>query len=204
MEDNKKFLIVGLGNPDQEYIGTRHNIGYEALDNIAKSFNVTFSSGRYAYSATAKFKGRTLVLIKPTTYMNLSGKAVKWWMNSENITANNILIISDDIDLPLGHLKMKPKGGGGSHNGLNHIIETLGNSNFPRVRFGIGKNYAFGYQIDYVLGKFTDEERQYLKEGLEQLVKTVHSFVTIGIDKTMNEVNSWKPSHANQTSATDA
>ncbi|MDR3045997.1 MAG: aminoacyl-tRNA hydrolase [Bacteroidales bacterium] len=189
-EDNKKYLIVGLGNAEDQYTGTRHNIGFEVVSHLAKSLNVTFSIDRLAYVARAKFKGRTLIIIMPTTFMNLSGKAFKYWMEHEKIAIENTLVISDDIDLPPGALRLRMKGGGGSHNGMNHIIETIGHENFPRLRFGIGKNYAQGYQVDYVLGRFDKTELSTIIEpALEKAVATIKNFVTIGIQKAMNIVN---------------
>jgi len=185
----KKYLIVGLGNAEQKYAGTRHNIGFEVVSTLAKKLEVTFTSERYAYKAEAKYKGRTLVLIMPTTYMNLSGNAVRYWMEKEEIEAQNMLVISDDIDLPVATLRMRPKGGGGSHNGINHIIEILQHSNFPRLRFGIGKNYPQGHQIDYVLGKFFPEELEQVNAAIENAASACLSFCTAGLQRTMCEVN---------------
>jgi peptidyl-tRNA hydrolase, PTH1 family len=189
MEDNKKFLIVGLGNAEDKYTGTRHNIGFEVLVALGKQLDVAFKNERYAYVARAKYKGRNLVLIMPTTYMNLSGKAVKYWMDSENIESQNIMVISDDLDLPVAQLRIRPKGGGGSHNGLNHIIETLGHGNYPRLRFGIGKNYSQGYQVEYVLGKFTADERKLIDPAVERATEICKSFATAGLQRTMNQFN---------------
>jgi len=185
----KKFLIVGLGNAEQKYSGTRHNIGFEVVNALAKKLEVSFTSDRYAYKAEGKYKGRTLVLIMPTTYMNLSGNAVRYWMEKEEIETQNILIISDDIDLPVATLRLRPKGGGGSHNGINHIIEILQHSNFPRLRIGIGKNYPQGLQMEYVLGKFFPEEQEYVLNAIERAATACLSFCTSGLQRTMNEVN---------------
>lgn len=193
MDDNKKFLIVGLGNAENEYTGTRHNIGFEVLVALGKQLDVTFKTERYAYVARAKYKGRNLILIMPTTFMNLSGKAVKYWMETEQIQAQNILVISDDLDLPVAQLRIRPKGGGGSHNGLNHIIETLGHGNYPRLRFGIGKNYPMGYQVDYVLGKFSSEERPIIDAAVEKAAEICKSFATAGLQRTMNQFNQKEP-----------
>lgn len=193
MDDNKKFLIVGLGNAENEYTGTRHNIGFEVLVALGKQLDVTFKTERYAYVARAKYKGRNLILIMPTTFMNLSGKAVKYWMETEQIQAQNILVISDDLDLPVAQLRIRPKGGGGSHNGLNHIIETLGHGNYPRLRFGIGKNYPMGYQVDYVLGKFSSEERPIIDAAVEKAAEICTSFATAGLQRTMNQFNQKEP-----------
>ena len=185
----KKYLIIGLGNAEQKYAGTRHNIGFEVVNFLAKKLDVTFSSDRYAYKAEAKYKGRTLILLMPTTFMNLSGNAVRYWMEKEETEASNILVISDDIDLPVATLRLRPKGGGGSHNGINHIIEILQHQNFPRLRFGIGKNYPQGYQIEYVLGKFFPEEMEQVNVTIEKAADACLSFCTAGLQKTMNEVN---------------
>jgi len=189
-EDSKKFLIVGLGNAENKYAGTRHNIGFEVISHFAEKMGVTFRSDRYAYIAETKFKGRTLILAMPTTYMNLSGKAVRYWLEEESIPIENLLVISDDIDLPSGTLRLRMKGGGGSHNGLNHIIELLGHSNYPRLRFGIGKNYSQGYQIEYVLGKFEKQEwEELITPSIENAGEVIKAFVTAGIQKAMNQCN---------------
>ena len=191
-EDNKKFLIVGLGNAENQYAGTRHNIGFEVVNALAQRLSATFQQERYAYVAHTKYKGRALTLIMPTTYMNLSGNAVRYWLDKEKIAPDSMLVISDDLDLPLGTLRMKPKGSGGSNNGLNHIIETLGHSNFPRLRFGIGHDFAQGYQVDFVLGKFSSEELKTIEPAITKAVQGIISFTTIGLSRTMNDINSWK------------
>lgn len=193
MEDNKKYLIIGLGNAEDQYTGTRHNIGFEVINALAKQLDVSFKNERYAYVARAKYKGRNLVLIMPTTFMNLSGKAVKYWMGAENVEAQNIIVVSDDLDLPVAQLRIRPKGGGGSHNGLNHIIEILGHGNYPRLRFGIGKNFPQGYQVDYVLGKFTSEERLLIDPAVEKAAEICKSFATAGLQRTMNQFNQKEP-----------
>jgi peptidyl-tRNA hydrolase, PTH1 family len=184
-----KYLIAGLGNIGDEYANTRHNIGFIVLDALAASLKTTFSPGRYASVANAKFKGRNLVLIKPSTYMNLSGKALRYWLETEKIPPENLLVIMDDIDLEPGVLRMKPNGSGGSHNGLNHIIEILETTNFPRLRFGIGSDFARGFQVDYVLGRWTRAEEDIIKPKVFLAVDMVTSFVTIGIDRTMSLYN---------------
>ena len=156
---------------------------------VAKAFKATFTPGRLAYVARASFKGRELVIIMPTTYMNLSGKAVKHWLAEENVSLDHCLVIYDDIDLPLGVFKLKPKGGGGTHNGIGDIIETLGRTDIPRMRCGIGKNYAQGYQVDYVLSRFSSEELKLVEPCIERAVSAVKSFVTIGMQRTMNQFN---------------
>lgn len=190
MDDNKKFLIVGLGNAEAKYTGTRHNIGFEVVSALSEQLNATFQLERHAYVARAKFKGKTVVLLMPTTYMNLSGKAVRYWLDEEKIDIQNLLVISDDIDLPPGALRLKAKGSGGTHNGLNHIIEILGHPNYARLRFGIGKNYPQGYQVDYVLGKFEKEElKELITPAIEKSCQLIKSFVTAGISRTMNQFN---------------
>ena len=189
MENEKKYLIVGLGNAEQQYAGTRHNYGFEVANAVAKTFKAEFKSDRLAYVARASFKGRELVIIMPTTYMNLSGKAVKYWLAEENVAIDHCLVIYDDIDLPLGIFKLKPKGGGGTHNGIGNIIETLERTDIPRMRCGIGKNYAQGYQVDYVLGRFSSEELKLVEPCIERAVSAVKSFVTVGMQLTMNQFN---------------
>lgn len=189
MEYNRKFLIVGLGNAEDKYSGTRHNIGFEVVNALALKLDTKFDIGRHAYVAHAKYKGRTLTLILPTTYMNLSGKAVKYWMTQEKVGPEGVMVVSDDLDLPVGQLKMKPKGGGGSHNGLGHIIETLGHQDFPRLRVGIGKDFPQGYQVEYVLGKFYAEERPLVDAAIERAVTGLLTFITMGIERAMNETN---------------
>ncbi len=189
MENEKRYLIVGLGNAEQQYAGTRHNYGFEVANAVAKAFNVNFTVDRLAYVARANFKGRELVIIMPTTYMNLSGKAVKYWLTEENVSVDHCLVIYDDIDLPLGIFKLKPKGGGGTHNGIGNIIETLDRTDIPRMRCGIGKDYAQGYQVDYVLGRFSTEELKLVDSCVKRAVSAVKSFVTVGMQLTMNQFN---------------
>lgn len=187
--NDKKYLIVGLGNAEQQYAGTRHNYGFEVVNAVAKSIGAEFKSDRHAYVARANYKGRTLVLVMPTTYMNLSGKAVKYWLQAEEIEPDHSMVICDDIDLPIGSFKIKPKGGGGSHNGLLNIIDSLGHSNFPRMRCGIGKDYSQGYQVDYVLGRFSSEEMKKVEPCIERAQQAILSFVTAGLQRTMNQYN---------------
>lgn len=187
--NDKKYLIVGLGNAEQQYAGTRHNYGFEVVNAVAKSLNAEFKSDRLAYVARGTYKGRTLVMIMPTTYMNLSGKAVKYWLTAEDISPDHCIVACDDLDLPVGSFKIKPKGGGGSHNGLNNIIELLGHSNFPRIRCGIGKDFAQGYQVDYVLGRFTSEEMELVTSCIDKAAEAIISFATAGIERTMNQYN---------------
>lgn len=184
-----KYLIVGLGNIGAEYEKTRHNIGFMVVDAFAKSIGAPFTTARYGDVAQTRHKGRTLILLKPSTYMNLSGKAVQYWMQKENIPLENVLVIVDDIDLGVGVLRLKSKGGGGSHNGLNHIIEILGTEGYPRLRFGIGKNYSVGRQVDYVLGEFTSEDLELINPKIEEAASIIKSLVTSGIERTMNFFN---------------
>ena len=184
-----KYLIVGLGNIGAEYADTRHNAGFDVLDALAGASNISFAAARYGAVAELKYKGRTLVLLKPSTYMNLSGKAVRYWMDAEKIAPENLLVISDDIALPFGTLRMRTKGSSGGHNGLKNISELLGREDYARIRFGIGGNFARGQQIDYVLGTWTDEERKLLPERLKVFGDAVLSFAAIGAERTMNLFN---------------
>ena len=184
-----KYLIVGLGNIGDEYADTRHNIGFIAADALALSLKSTFSIDRYASVAKGSVKGRTLVIIKPSTYMNLSGKAVRYWMQKEDILIENILVIVDDLALPLGALRLKNKGSDGGHNGLISIIEILGSMDFTRLRIGIGSDFAKGHQVDYVLGRWSAEEHKILVPRIETIVELVKSFVLIGAERTMNYFN---------------
>ena len=191
-----KYLIVGLGNPGEEYEQTRHNIGYMALDRFVKTINeenpansCSFSIDRHAYVAQTKVKGRSLVLVKPTTFMNLSGKAVKYWLDKEKIPVENMLIIVDDLALHLGAIRLRMGGSDGGHNGLKDIIASLGHNKFNRLRFGIGNNFARGRQIDFVLGKIEGEDWNVVDEKLNTCCDIIKSFVTIGMDRTMNLFN---------------
>ena len=184
-----KYLIVGLGNIGSEYENTRHNIGFMVLDALDKASNIFFESNKLAFTATYKFKGRTFILIKPTTYMNLSGKAVNYYLQQEKIKQENILVITDDIALPFGTLRLKGKGSDGGHNGLKNITETLGNSDFARLRFGVGSEFVKGKQINHVLGEFAPEEKALLPERLEKAAQAIKSFGAIGLGRTMSEFN---------------
>ena len=185
-----KYLIVGLGNIGDEYAFTRHNIGFDILDAFAKASNICFQDGRYAFSCEAKYKGRTLVLIKPTTYMNLSGKAVNYWLQKERIPLENLLVLVDDLAIPFGTLRLRPKGGDGGHNGLKNIQETLMTQNYARLRFGIGDQFYKGQQVDYVLSKWSKEESAKLTERFEIAGEIIKSFVTTGLERTMTAYNS--------------
>lgn len=184
-----KYLIAGLGNIGSEYENTRHNIGFDALDELAASSNVSFSAGRYADQTSLKHKGRTLILIKPTTYMNLSGKAVNYWLQQEKIPLDRLLVITDDLALPFGKLRLKTKGSDGGHNGLKHIQETLGTNQYPRLRFGIGSDFPKGQQVNYVLSQWEDSEREELDKLIKRCGDIVRSFVSLGAARTMNQFN---------------
>ena len=184
-----KYLIVGLGNIGAEYAETRHNIGFKLADYMAKKNNFSFEQKRLAYIGEWKFRGRKIIFCKPTTYMNLSGKAVNYWLQKEKIPIQNLLIIVDDLALPFGTIRIKKKGSDAGHNGLTDIIKTLGHNNFNRMRFGIGDEFSRGKQIDYVLGKWTEEEKEKLPERLEKMSEAVKSFISNGIDRTMNFFN---------------
>lgn len=183
-----KFLIVGLGNPGAEYAPTRHNAGYMVLDAFAKASNVVFADRRYGYVCETTLRGRKLILLKPTTYMNLSGNAVRYWLNKENIDENHMLVVVDDLSLPLGTLRLKASGSAGTHNGLGHIQQLIGQQ-YPRLRLGIGNEFPRGAQVDFVLGAFTDEEQTVLQPVIETAVEIIKSFVLAGIDITMNQYN---------------
>lgn len=182
-------MIVGLGNIGAEYADTRHNIGFKVLDALAGASNAVFTAGRYGSVAEVKIKGRTLVLLKPSTYMNLSGKAVRYWLEAEKIAPADMLVVVDDIALPFGTLRLRAKGSDGGHNGLKNIAELLGHNNWPRMRFGIGGDFPQGHQVDYVLGSWTEEERRAMPERIDTAVEAVRSFATAGLERTMNAYN---------------
>lgn len=185
-----KYLIVGLGNIGAEYHETRHNIGFMTVDALAKNNNATpFINGRYGFTTNFSIKGRQLTLLKPSTFMNLSGLAVRYWMQKENIPLENVLIVVDDLALPFGTLRLKAKGSDAGHNGLKHIAATLGTQNYARLRFGIGNEFPRGGQIDYVLGHFTDEDWKTMDKRLEVAGEIIKSFCLTGIDITMNQFN---------------
>jgi PTH1 family peptidyl-tRNA hydrolase len=187
-----KYLIAGLGNIGKEYEKTRHNAGFDILDAFAKASNVVFTTKRYGDIAEVKYKGRTFILLKPNTYMNLSGNAVNYWLQTENIPQDRLLVVLDDLALPIGTLRIKGKGSDGGHNGLKHINQILGNSNYARLRFGIGSVFPQGYQVEYVLAKWTKDEYESLIPHFETAVETVKSFALAGIEKTMNIYNTKK------------
>lgn len=184
-----KYLIVGLGNIGEEYRDTRHNIGFNILDALAKASNLVFTDGRYGATASLPIKGRTLILLKPSTYMNLSGNAVRYYMQKEKIPLENVLVIVDDLALAFGTLRLKSKGSDAGHNGLKHIAATLGTQDYARLRFGIGNEFPRGGQIDYVLGSFTDEESGAMEERLKTAGEIIKSFCLAGIVTTMNQYN---------------
>ncbi len=184
-----KYLIVGLGNPGEKYSGTRHNIGFKVLDAFAEASDAVFEHKRYADVTKVKHKGRIFVLAKPMTFMNLSGKAVDYWMKKEKVSIENTLIIVDDLALSFGTIRMKNKGGDGGHNGLNDIIAILGHQNFNRLRFGIGDSFSKGRQVDYVLDNWSENELKLLPERLKKMIGAIKNFGTIGMNRTMNFFN---------------
>ena len=184
-----KYLIVGLGNPGDKYAETRHNIGFKVVESLAKELWASFALNKQAEVAEVKFKGRTLVLIKPTTYMNLSGKAVNYWMQAEKIQRENIVVITDDLALPFGKLRMKGKGSDGGHNGLKDIQATLNSQEYTRLRFGVGNDFFKGQQVDYVLGEWSDEEKETLTERISIAKEFIKSYSTIGLNMTMTNWN---------------
>lgn len=184
-----KYLIVGLGNIGAEYVNTRHNIGFKAVDFMANEASATFETVKLGSLAQIKVKNKILLLLKPNTYMNLSGKAVQYWMDKEKIAKENILIITDDLNLPFGSIRIKPKGSDGGHNGLKNIQLILNSSEYPRLRFGISDQFKKGQQVDYVLGDWTDEETTALKERLDTVSKAVKEFALAGLNNAMNNYN---------------
>ncbi|MGL5689393.1 MAG: aminoacyl-tRNA hydrolase [Bacteroidales bacterium] len=188
-----KYLVVGLGNIGPEYVYTRHNIGFRVVDQIAEEAGATFKDDRYGAVCEVKVKNKILLLLKPSTFMNLSGNALRYWMQKENIPVERVLIIVDDLALPFGTLRMKPRGSDAGHNGLKHIQQILGNDSYPRIRFGIGNDFPKGHQVDYVLGNFTPEQEDLLKETyLKRAAEMTKSFCLAGIQITMNQFNNLK------------
>jgi len=184
-----KYLIVGLGNIGPEYADTRHNIGFMVADELAKIAGTSFTNLRLAYYAELSHKGRKIFVIKPTTYMNLSGKAVNYWVQELKVPIENVLVIVDDLALPFGTIRLKPKGSAAGHNGLRSIESTLGHNNYPRLRFGISDNYPKGRQVDYVLSGFDDDEQAELPSLIDRSVEMIHSFVSAGAELTMTRFN---------------
>jgi PTH1 family peptidyl-tRNA hydrolase len=185
----KKFLIVGLGNIGAEYVNTRHNIGFKVVDFFARKESISFQTAKLGEIAEFKIKGRTIFLLKPNTYMNLSGKAVKYWMDKENISKENILVITDDLNLAFGTIRIKTKGSDGGHNGLKNIQLVLNSMEYPRFRFGISDEFKKGRQVDYVLGEWNDDEKTKLPERLELASEIIKSFALAGLNETMNTYN---------------
>jgi peptidyl-tRNA hydrolase, PTH1 family len=184
-----RFLIAGLGNIGPEYAHTRHNIGFDVADALALKYNAPFKSERLADLASFSIKGREIFVIKPTTYVNLSGRAVRYWMDNKKVPLQQILVIVDEIALPLSKLRLRPSGSDSGHNGLRSIQEALATVDYPRLRFGIGNNYPKGYQVDYVLGRWAKEEEPLVRLKIEKSVEVVENFVFTGIERTMTDVN---------------
>lgn len=188
-DNDMKYLLVGLGNIGPEYAETRHNIGFMVLDYLARKYEGTFDVGRHAFVTEIKTKGRTYVLVKPTTYMNLSGKAVGHYLNSLKLPPEQMLVITDDIALPFGKIRIRAKGSPGGHNGLKHIEQTLGHNNYARLRFGVGDTFSKGKQVDFVLSKFSADEQTELQTLIEKSAEAAIAFGTIGLERTMNQFN---------------
>jgi len=184
-----KYLIVGLGNIGEEYKNTRHNIGFSVLDAIASASNISFTDKRYGAVSQLKYKGRTFVLLKPSTYMNLSGYAVDYWLKKEKIGTDNLLVIVDDLALPTGTIRMRPKGSDGGHNGLAHLNTVLGSDQYARIRVGIGNSFRKGAQKDYVLGSWSAAEKKFMVERIDIVVEMIKSFGTAGLELTMTTFN---------------
>lgn len=184
-----KYLIAGLGNIGSEYHYTRHNIGFRVLDALAKASNIVFTDRRYGETSELKVKGKTLILLKPSTYMNLSGNAIRYWLQAEKIPVENLLVIVDDLALPFGSLRLKGKGSDAGHNGLKSIQSILGTQNYARLRFGIGNDFPKGGQVDYVLGEFSDEDEKALPERFGMCEDIIKSFCLAGLQNTMNQFN---------------
>ena len=184
-----KYLIVGLGNIGDEYRDTRHNIGFTILDAMAEASGASFTDKRYGAVCQLKYKGRDLILLKPSTFMNLSGNAVSYWLKKENIPVESMLIIVDDLALPLGSIRMRHKGSDGGHNGLAHITIALGTEEYPRIRFGIGNGFSKGSQVNYVLGRWNQEEKKVLEKRISMVVEMIRSFAFAGTELTMTAFN---------------
>ena len=185
----KKFLVVGLGNPGSEYSRTRHNIGFDLLDAWASAHSASFSISRLGDRAQLSIKGRTIVLVKPSTYMNLSGKSVRYWLDEEKIPIENLVVVVDELALPVGHVRLKLKGSDGGHNGLKDIQGTLGRQDYARQRIGIGQHFPKGHQVDFVLGRWTPEEMDLLKPGMDRAIKQLEPFVLAGPSIAMTQYN---------------
>ena len=188
-ENIVKYLITGLGNPGVEYNGTRHNIGFDVVDYLAAKFEVSYKSDKHGYVGSFKHKGRQFILLKPTTYMNLSGQAIRYWLQKEKIKKENLLVILDDLNLKFGQIRLKGKGSAGGHNGLKNIEELLQTGQYPRLKVGIGDRFSKGRQVDFVLGKWTEEEDELLPKIITHAAQGVLQFGTIGLDRSMNRIN---------------
>ena len=186
------YLVVGLGNIGSEYAGTRHNVGFMVLDAWAEASNIVFRTERYGDVAEVSFKGRNITLLKPSTYMNLSGNAVRYWVAKLKLPLENLIVICDDLNLPFGTLRMRKKGSDGGHNGLKNIQELIGTQEYPRIRIGIGNNFQKGGQVNFVIGEMSDEEKNAMPEICDQVINGVKAFTTIGIDRAMNSFNTAK------------
>ena len=191
-KDDVKYLVAGLGNIGPEYKNTRHNIGFQILDTLAGVSNIVFSDKRYGFIGEYKFKGRNFILLKPVTYVNLSGRAVNYWLKKEKIPVEKLIVLVDDLALPFGTLRLKAKGNHGGHNGLRNISEVLGTDNYARLRFGIGNNFHPGHQVDFVLSEWSPEEQKQLDEKIDTCIEIIQSFGTIGVERTMNFFNKRK------------
>ena len=189
------YLVVGLGNIGAEYANTRHNMGFMVLDAWAQASNISFESGRYGSTATISFKGRKFFQLKPSTYMNLSGKAVRYWMNELKIPVENIMVISDDLNIPFGTLRLRKNGSAGGHNGLTNITELIGTQEYARIRVGIGNDFGRGQQVGFVLGELSKEEKDEMEGICKRVIDGVKAWATIGVDRAMNTVNT-KPKQA--------
>ena len=183
------YLIVGLGNIGVEYANTRHNMGFMVLDAWAQASNIVFESGRYGSTASISFKGRKFYLLKPSTYMNLSGKAVRYWMNELDIPLENLMVISDDLNIPFGTLRLRKGGSAGGHNGLSNINELIGTQDYARIRVGIGNDFGRGHQVDFVLGELSDEEKKQMEEISKRAIEGIKAWALMGADRAMNIVN---------------
>lgn len=184
-----KYLVAGLGNIGREYANTRHNIGFDILDALAGASNISFKDRRYGFVSEMKYRARTYVLLKPSTFMNLSGNAVRYWLKKEKLPVENLLVVVDDIALPFGTLRLRAKGGDAGHNGLNHIQTILGTTSYARLRFGIGNDFYSGQQVDYVLSGWTEDQEKALPERIGMAGEIIKSFGVIGLERTMNEYN---------------
>jgi len=184
-----KYLVAGLGNIGNEYAHTRHNIGFDILDALAGASNISFKDKRYGFVSEMKYRARTFVLLKPSTYMNLSGNAVRYWLKKEKLPIENLIVVVDDLALPFGTLRLRARGGDAGHNGLNHIQNILGTTNYARLRFGVGNDFYPGQQVDYVLSGWTEEQEKALPERMEMAGEIIKSFGVIGLQRTMNEYN---------------